>query len=39
MIKFSSRVDLYLPEDAEAKVKVGDRVLAGESIIAASPSR
>jgi phosphatidylserine decarboxylase len=34
MIKFSSRVDLYLPPGAEPKVKVGDRVKAGETILA-----
>lgn len=34
LIKFSSRVDIYLPESVELKVKVGDTVRAGESIIA-----
>lgn len=34
MICFGSRVDLYLPPEAEVIVKVGDRVKAGSSIIA-----
>jgi len=34
MIKFSSRLDLYLPKDADLKVKPGDRVKAGESVVA-----
>jgi len=37
MIKFGSRVDLYLPEGYEPKVKVGDTVLAGQSVLAARP--
>ena len=35
IIKFSSRLDIYLPQDAGIKVKIGDRVKAGESVIAA----
>jgi phosphatidylserine decarboxylase len=34
MIKFGSRVDILLPMDAKIAVKVGDRVTAGESIVA-----
>jgi len=34
MICFGSRVDLYLPPEAEVLVKVGDRVQAGSSILA-----
>jgi phosphatidylserine decarboxylase len=34
MICFGSRVDLYLPPEAELLVKVGDRVKAGSSIVA-----
>ncbi len=34
MIRFGSRVDLYLPPDYSAVVTVGDTVLAGESILA-----
>ena len=37
IIKFSSRLDVYLPKDAEIKVKIGDNVKAGETIIAAAP--
>ena len=33
-IKFGSRVDLCLPIDTEVKVKVGDRVVGGISILA-----
>ena len=35
LIKFSSRLDVYLPIDAEIRVKIGDKVKAGETIIAA----
>jgi phosphatidylserine decarboxylase len=34
MIKFGSRVDVYLPLSAEVLVKNGDRTVAGETIIA-----
>ncbi len=34
LIKFGSRVDLLLPVDVEVKVKIGDKVRAGESIVA-----
>lgn len=34
MIKFGSRVDVYLPLDAKLLVKEGDRVRAGETVIA-----
>jgi phosphatidylserine decarboxylase len=33
-IRFGSRVDLYLPGDARARVAVGDKVYAGETIVA-----
>ena len=33
MIRFGSRVDLFLPADAELRVSKGDRVRAGESVI------
>ena len=33
MIKFGSRLDLFLPENVEIKVKLNHRVKAGESII------
>lgn len=33
-IKFGSRVDLFLPLDAEIKVKLNERVRGGESVIA-----
>lgn len=33
MIKFSSRLDVYLPKDTRIKVKSGDKVKAGETII------
>jgi phosphatidylserine decarboxylase len=33
MIKFGSRLDVYLPKDAEVTVKLGDRVKAGETVI------
>ena len=37
LICFGSRVDLYLPLEAEILVKVGDRVQAGSSIVARWP--
>lgn len=33
IIKFSSRVDLFLPLNTEVKVKMGEKVRAGETII------
>jgi phosphatidylserine decarboxylase len=33
-IRFGSRVDVYLPPDAEAKAALGDKVYATESILA-----
>ncbi|MEK7267111.1 MAG: phosphatidylserine decarboxylase family protein, partial [Nitrospirota bacterium] len=33
IIKFSSRLDVYLPKNTEIKVKLGDRVKAGETVI------
>lgn len=37
IIKFGSRLDIYLPLDADVKVKVGDTVHAIESVIANLP--
>ncbi len=34
LIKFSSRTDLLMPKEVEVLVKVGDRVVGGETIIA-----
>lgn len=34
IIKFGSRLDMFLPLDADVKVKVGDKVLACETVIA-----
>ena len=34
MIKFGSRVDLYLPLKTNVKVQLGEKVKNGESIIA-----
>jgi len=36
IIKFSSRLDVYLPKNTEIKVKLGDRVKAGETVIGVS---
>lgn len=38
MIKFSSRVDLFLPADTVVEVQVGQRTRAGESVIARFPA-
>jgi len=34
MIKLGSKVDVYLPEEVSVKVKIGDKVHAGKSVIA-----
>jgi phosphatidylserine decarboxylase len=34
LIRFGSRVDIYMPLDATINCKVGDRVVAGESVLA-----
>jgi phosphatidylserine decarboxylase len=33
LIRFGSRMDLYLPKETEMRVKTGDKVTGGESII------
>lgn len=33
LIKFGSRVDIFLPEKTEVRVKVGDKVKGGETVI------
>lgn len=38
MIKLGSRVDLFLPPDVEVLVAPGDKVRAGETILARAPS-
>ncbi|NCC26347.1 MAG: phosphatidylserine decarboxylase family protein [Deltaproteobacteria bacterium] len=35
LIKFGSRLDLYLPQGYEIQVRTGEKVLAGQSILAA----
>jgi len=37
-IRFGSRVDVYLPLEAKAQAAVGDKVFAGESILARLPA-
>ncbi|MGH8674816.1 MAG: phosphatidylserine decarboxylase [Burkholderiales bacterium] len=37
-IRFGSRVDVYLPVDAEAQAALGDKVYAAESVIARLPA-
>ncbi|MCL1940974.1 MAG: phosphatidylserine decarboxylase family protein [Synergistaceae bacterium] len=39
MIKLGSKVDVYLPESSAPKVKIGDKVYAGSSIIAEAAAR
>jgi phosphatidylserine decarboxylase len=34
LIRFGSRVDIFLPRDAELKVKLGDRIKGARDIIA-----
>ncbi|MGB6975824.1 MAG: phosphatidylserine decarboxylase family protein [Terracidiphilus sp.] len=38
LIKFGSRVDVLLPEEAELRVKKGQRVKGGASVLAAMPA-
>ncbi len=38
IIKFSSRLDIYLPQNTQIRVKLGDRVKAGETVIGEMPS-
>jgi phosphatidylserine decarboxylase len=37
LIRFGSRVDLYLPLDADLRVTMGDRTVAGETIVGYLP--
>ena len=37
VMKFGSRIDLYVPVDARIMVKAGDRVVAGETVLAQVP--
>ena len=39
VIKFGSRIDMFLPLDADIKVRLGDKVKAVESVIAELPDR
>lgn len=39
LIKFGSRVDVLLPAEAELRVKVGERVQGGASVLAFMPER
>lgn len=34
LIQFGSRVDVYLPKGAQVKVKLGDRVVGGQTVLA-----
>lgn len=34
LMKFGSRMDVFLPVDAELRVRVGDRVVGGETVLA-----
>ena len=39
LIRFGSRVDVFVPLDAEVRVQTGDQTVAGVSVIAELPSR
>jgi len=39
VIKFGSRIDMFLPLDADIRVKVGDKLKAVESVIAVLPEK
>ena len=34
MIRFGSRVDVFLPLDADVKVKIGDKTIGKETVLA-----
>ena len=34
LIRFGSRVDVYLPAGTDSKVLIGQRVIAGETVLA-----
>jgi phosphatidylserine decarboxylase len=34
LIRFGSRVDVYLPADTEPRVLIGQRIVAGETVLA-----
>ena len=34
MIRFGSRVDIFLPLDADIKVKIGDKTVGKETVLA-----
>ena len=38
LIRFGSRVDVYMPEGSEIRVRLGQRVVAGETILAMVPA-
>lgn len=38
VMKFGSRIDLFVPRDASLAVKAGDRVVGGESVVAHLPA-
>ena len=39
LVRFGSRVDLWVPRDAEILVKLGDNVKGGSSVLANWPAR
>jgi len=39
LIRFGSRMDVYLPLDADIRVELGQKVLAGETILADVPNK
>lgn len=39
LIRFGSRVDVYLPPDADVKVTLGQKTTAGETVLATIPTR
>ena len=39
LIRFGSRVDVFLPTDAQVRVKIGDLTTAGTTVVAELPSR
>jgi phosphatidylserine decarboxylase len=37
LIRFGSRLDVYLPKDLDLKVAIGDKTVAGETVLGCLP--
>ncbi|NTW09394.1 MAG: phosphatidylserine decarboxylase family protein, partial [Anaerolineaceae bacterium] len=37
LIRFGSRLDVYLPRETEVKVRMGEKTVAGETVLGVLP--